>query len=35
MIERGMATENQLRAAANLQGGRVWRMVRDLTDTSE
>jgi predicted transcriptional regulator of viral defense system len=34
MIERGMTTENQLRATANIQGGRVWRMVRDLTDTS-
>jgi predicted transcriptional regulator of viral defense system len=30
IINRGLATSEQLRSAANLQGGRVWRMIREL-----
>ncbi|SRR5258708_24591688 len=35
-IDRGIATQDELRMAANLQGGRVWRVVRDaFADTSK
>jgi predicted transcriptional regulator of viral defense system len=30
IISRGLATSEQMRSAANLQGGRVWRMIREL-----
>jgi len=30
IINRGLATGDQMRSAANLQGGRVWRIIRDL-----
>lgn len=30
IINRGLATDEQMRSAANLQGGRVWRSIRDL-----
>jgi predicted transcriptional regulator of viral defense system len=30
IINRGLATDEQMRSAANLQGGRVWRIIRDL-----
>ena len=30
IMNRGLATRDQMRSAANLQGGRVWRIIRDL-----
>ena len=30
IINRGLATGDQMRSAASLQGGRVWRIIRDL-----
>jgi predicted transcriptional regulator of viral defense system len=30
-IERGLGTRDQILASASMQGGRVWRLIRDLT----